>query len=373
MNYKFIPRFYYTLSLFSFLANSRKESLGVFKNRINFNTARTGLRLLLSSISSNQLKVGVQSYTCHTVFQAIKNSGHTPVFIDITNDFQLCLVDLEAKINDIDVLIITHTFGFPERITKIKEIAQNVIILEDCAHSFLSKSKGVLTGTLADASIFSTGLAKFPAIGAGGFCLVNNKEMFPYFDEEYKKLSSSSFLASSISFIKTVLFSVLMKAPFYGLFTYPIGKKLDTKVDFVDKFTFNEGLSFNWVKRVFNSNEKRFFIQVESQKSNAQLLLSLLNSSIGTIRVDGNVEPNYYTFPILVKKRDLLFQELLKNNIEPGKHFSKSLLWAKEFGYQPGDCPKTEEIINQVITLPIHNGVTSKVIRKMAEIINKYE
>ena len=128
-----------TLPVFSYFDIVAKESDNIFKRGINFNTARTGLRLLLSSISNKPLKVGVQAFTCHTVFQAIKKSDHNSVFIDVNNDFQLCLVDLVAKIDDLDVLIITHTFGFPEQVEKIKEIAKNVIIIEDCAHSSYPK------------------------------------------------------------------------------------------------------------------------------------------------------------------------------------------------------------------------------------------
>lgn len=372
MNYKFTPRFYYTLSLFSYFKFGVKEQDNIFKRRINLNTARTGLRLLLSSISNKGLKVGVQAYTCHTVFQAIRKSGHKPVFIDVNNNFQLCLVDLANKIEDLDVLIVTHTFGFSEQIENIKEIAKDIVIIEDCAHSFLSKSNGLLTGELADASIFSTGLAKFPAIGAGGFCLINNKNKFPSFDEEHSKLLPLGFLSSSISFVKTLVFSILMKFPFYGLITYPLGKKLDSKLDFIDKFGFKENLNMIWVNRVFNSNQKEFLQQLNMQKTNANYLTSLLNNNIKTTSVNILDEPNHYTFPILIKNRDKLFAELLKNNIEPGKHFSKSLIWAKEFGYKSGDCITTEIITKQVITLPIHKGVNKKVIKKMAEIVNKY-
>lgn len=372
MNYKFTPRFYYALSLFSYFNLGYKESDNTFKRGINFNSARTALRVLLSSISSKDLKVGVQAFTCHTVFQAIKKSGHNSVFIDVNNNFQLCLADLAKKIDNLDVLIVTHTFGFPEQMERIKEIAQNVIIIEDCAHSFSSKSNGILTGEMADASIFSTGLAKYPAIGAGGFCLINDKNKFPFYNEEYSKLKPPGFLSSTISFVKTIFFSTLMKAPFYGLITYPLGKKLDSKLDFIDKFSFKENLQSSWVKHVFLSNQKKFSTQLTIQKDNANHLSSLLNSSIKTILVNNGDKPNHYVFPILVKDRDLLFTELLENNIEPGKHFSKSLVWAQEFGYKPDACINTEIIIKQVITLPIHKGVNKKVIKRMAEIVNKY-
>ena len=225
---------------------------------------------------------------------------------------------------------------------------------------------------MADAAIFSTGLAKYPSIGAGGFCLINNKKMFPFFKEEYEKLNKHGFLQGCVGFIKTLLLSTLMKSPFYGAITYNLGKKLDSKLDFVDKFSFKESLSAKWVKRVFDANYLNFEKTRSVQKKNANYLYSLLKSNIKVLRVPINFEPNFYAFPILIQKRDQLFNELLINNIEPGKHFSKSITWAMDFGYEPGNCLKTEVIVNQILTLPIHQTVSKKCIRKMAAIVNKY-
>ena len=372
MSYKLTPRFHYTLSLFSYLKFKSKSSNDIFRGGFNTNTARTGLRLLLSSISEERLNIGVQAFTCHTVFQAIKKSGHSPVFLDINRDFQLCLVDLTKKVDNLDVLIVTHTFGFPEQMARIKELAQNVIIIEDCAHSFLSKCDGLYTGRLADASIFSTGLAKFPAIGTGGICLINDSNKFQFINKEQSKLKPVGLLSEFLILIKTMVLSILMKYPFYGSITYPLGKRLDSKLDLIDKFSFKENLRPMWVNRVLRSNQKEFMTQAKAQKDNANHMVSLLDSSVKIPTVYIGVEPNHYAFPVLIKDRDNLFSELLENNIESGKHFSQSLEWAQEYGYKLGDCPKTELIVKQVITLPIHKGVSSNVIKKMADIVNNY-
>ncbi len=370
MNYKFTPRFRYTLSLFSYFELRTKRANNILENRVNLNSARTGLRLLLSSISKDTMKVGVQAYTCHTVFQAIFKAGHIPVFIDINKNFQLDLDDLNGK--KIDVLIVTHTFGFPTGIEKIRKLPDGIIIIEDAAHAFLSKSNDAFIGQLADASIFSTGLGKFPSVGAGGFCLINRPESFPYFEDEYGQLKKDSLLSAYFSFFKTVLFSILMKPPFYGLITYPLGKRLDSKLDFVDKYTFKERLPMKWTHRVFDTNFDKFKGELNKQKGNANYLNSLITDE-GALTNTLEGEPNYYIYPVLKKNRDQLFDELLKNNIEPGKHFSKSLTWAKEFGYKEGDCPETEVIINQVLTLPIHSGVSEHTLRKMASVVNRYD
>lgn len=370
-----VSRFYYTLPLicyFNFKVQ-KKSSLPFFKNSINFNNARTGLRLILSSLSKSSLKIGVQAYTCHTVFQAIKKAGHTPVFLDINNNFQLDLDDLKVKSKYIDVLIVTHTFGFPEQIDEIKEIVGDIVIIEDGAHAFLSKYKGKNVGELADAAIFSTGLGKYPAIGSGGFCLINNKDKFPYFDFEYNKLKPIGLIRSALSLFKTVLFSIIMKPPFYGAITFKLGKKFDSKFDFVDKFNFNEKLSMKWVNNIFRANYSEYKKSLKKQRLHADYLFSLLGSNIKVVTVNENSEPNFYAFPILVERRDQFYDDLLSNNIESGKHFHKSIIWAKEFGYKQGDCPQTEKIVNRVLTLPIHNGISINTIRKVAEIVNRYE
>jgi len=366
MNFNLIPRFNYTLPFYSYFR--LRKNLDSDNDKIYFNSARTALRVLLSSISNKKLRVGVQAFTCHTVFQAINNAGHELVFIDINNSFQIDLDDLRDKISEIDVLIVTHTFGFPEQVKKIKEISGNKIVIEDCAHSFLSKYKNKFTGYLFDASIFSMGLAKFPPVGSGGYCIINEKTKFPFFEREYRKINKPNTLESFLSFIRSLLFSLLVRKPIYGLLTHRFGKKLERRKDLLSKFTFTEKLGYEWVEKVFTNNQKYFNDLLRRNIINAKHLKSLLGFNLDK----EDCYSNYYCFPILTKNQDRLYKQLIKNNIESGTHFSKSISWAKKFGYKEGECAQTEAIINKILTLPIHAGVYKKDIVKMAEIVNKY-
>ena len=104
------------------------------------NHGRTGIRLALSALELPEgSRVGVQVFNCHTVFNAIKTAGYNPVFIDITDQFQIDIDDLKKKSNKIDALIITHLFGIPADIDKVYDILSDIPVIEDCAHSFLSK------------------------------------------------------------------------------------------------------------------------------------------------------------------------------------------------------------------------------------------
>lgn len=376
MSYKLIPRFNYTLPFpYYFKLWKKKNTSNIFDKPksdskvYHYNQARVGLRVLLNSVSKQKLNIGVQAYTCHTVFQAIHNSGNNIVFIDLTDDFKLDLNDLSEKNAEIDVLIITHTFGFPDNMDEIKKITKDKIIIEDCSHSFLSKYKGQYTGTIGDAAIYSTGLAKFPPIGAGGFCLVNNPKNFPDFEIEYSNLPKPSNVETVKSFFKTVLSSILLKPPLFGLFAYDLIKKLDQKLDVGNKFSFTETKGYKWTKSIFNNNQNYFFKELYKQKQNFNFLASKISAKYSPNHITEGHNPNYYIFPLLSENRDKLYNKLLENNIQAGKHFHKCLEWAKEFGYDIGDCPNTEKITKQIITLPVHSIIRNKNILSMIKSI----
>ena len=379
MSCKLTPRFNYTLATQAYLSLLKKsppslpDKFNFFINNRRlffFKNARTGLRLLLSSIPRKKLRIGVQAFTCHTVFQAIRKAGHQIVFIDLDNELKLDLDHLNAKLDSLDALIVTHTFGYPEDLDQIRRIYKERSIIEDCSHSFLSEYKGALTGAIGDAAIFSTGLGKFPPIGAGGFCAINSFDNFARFEDQNHKVPLEKKKTSAKEFCKVLFLSIMMEPPVYGMLTYPLGKKLDTRMDFINKFSFSETKGHPWAKTVFENEFYLFNKMLEMQKENAALVSSLLKRKNPAVSTGFSNTPNFYAFPLLVENRDEIYNKLFENNIEAGKHFHKSIEWASEFGYKKGDCPNTELIVKRIITLPIHYGVSRKKITNIAEIVN---
>lgn len=143
------------------------------------NNARSGLQIILKHFKGNV--VGIQPFTCPTVLEAIESAGCIIHFIDINKNFTLDIESLKKECSKIDILIITHTFGYAVNIEELKPYLKNKILIEDCAHSFLSKKGAKLTGTFSDFSIFSFGFGKFPNAISGGFILCNNTE----FEKKY--------------------------------------------------------------------------------------------------------------------------------------------------------------------------------------------
>lgn len=370
MNYKLISRFKYNYNLndlFYSFYHLRKlvdklplETYFGNKNIYYTNYARTGLTLLLKSISNDKrLKVGVQPYTCHTIFQAIENSDCEPVFIDINNNFTLDLVSLKKNIEKIDILIVTHTFGIPADIDEIKQIAHNKIIIEDCAHSLFSEYKGKPTGTFGDASIFSFGYGKYPSIGPGGFTIINNKDLISEFKKFFNKLSSPSFFDECKNILKNIIYSFAFKRYIFGFLTYPVGKRLDKKLDFIGKYKVEEKKAFNSNVNIFLENFELHKKRNKQQRRNGLYVLDKL-IKYTDVKEEHGKKFNYYIFPLLHNKRDSIVSILLENGVESGKHFALSIEWAREFGYRNGDCPITERLVKEIFTIPCHYSLKEK-------------
>ena len=377
MDYKLISRFKYNYNINDFfyalfhtnksVDNSPLENYFGTKNIYFTNYARTGLTLLLKSISNDKkLRVGVQPYTCHTIFQAIESSGCEPVFIDINDNFTLDLVSLKKNIEKIDILIVTHTFGIPADIDKVHQLAHNKIIIEDCAHSLFSEYRGKPTGTIGDASIFSFGYGKYPSIGPGGFTIINNQDLIPEFEKHFNKLPCPSFFDEYKNILKNIIYSLAFRRYIYGFLTYPVGKELDKKLDLIGKYTVEEKKAFNSNVNILLKNFQIYKKRNKQQRKNGLYALDKLIKYSDRIE-NHDKKLNYYIFPLLHNKRDSIVSMLLKSGIESGKHFALSIEWAREFGYKNGACPIAERIAKQIFTIPVHYSLKQRIIQEIAD------
>ena len=111
----------------------------------------------------------------------------------------------------------------------------------------------------------------------------------------------------------------------------------------------------------------------KKQKSNVDYLNSLISDLKHIQIVPMHKDANNYIYPVLVKNRDSLYKNLYDKNIEAGKHFHQSLNWAEGFGYIKGSCPNAESVVKQILTIPVHFGVSKRRINQIAEIIKKHD
>lgn len=368
MKFYLIPRLNYFYSLRDFgislmgTFRSVKDTSQISKifntDNIYFsNSARTGLRLLLNSLNlPPNARIGIQIYNCNTVFGAISKSGYKPVFIDIDENLTISPDDLNKKKDQIDALIVTHIFGIPADVDQFKRIIGNKPIIEDCAHSFLSVGNGNLTGTIGDAAIFSFGKAKFPSIGNGGFVIINNRNIIPRFNANFKELKENNIFDEIKNLLISLFQRLLHDKYIYRVITFPFVKKLNNSLELDKNYFYEEKKAYKSSLSLFLHKSSEYELIKEKQIKNAILLKRYLNKfeNLKFIRINDKSEPNYFMLPVITNKKQHLIESFNKMGIEIGSHFEKSIEWAKEYGYQTNDCRNAESIIHNLVILPTY-------------------
>lgn len=337
---------------------------------VHYNHARTALRVLLSSL---ELKadsgVAMMAYNCLTVLNSIDAAGLKPVFIDVNDDFSMNMSDIKNKRNLFDVIIVNHMFGIPNKaIFEIRKHFPDILIIEDCTHSFLTSANGKLTGTIGDFSIFSYGKAKFPSVLDGGFLVINNQQYLNKIIVETQKINKPSFSKELRNIIKGLSVGLINNPYLYKVLKSDAVKNLDNKHDYTGKYQHVEYKAYKSSRNILNYRLKTIDKQLDKQKENGLKLRAVIDKD--KLMFEGDY--NFFMLPLLVENRDLFIKRANESCAELGSHFSKTILWAKSFGYKIGDCPNSEWIAKHIVTVPTHYNMKKKQIKIIKQILNVY-
>ena len=155
-----------------------------------FNSNGSGLLTALKIFKEihNKKKVFLQSNTMYGVKTIAYSSGlEISGFVDSSLDNLLMptINDVKKFVEKLDspeenVFLITHIGGWVN--PDIKEIAeyckrQNILLLEDCAHSYGSLLDGQHTGLFGDAGVYSFYSTKAVPVGEGGVLITNDDDI----------------------------------------------------------------------------------------------------------------------------------------------------------------------------------------------------
>jgi len=341
------------------------------------NYGRSSLYVILRVLNLPEgSKVGVPLYSCTVVFDAIVNAGFVPCFIDICLDnYTMDTQDLEEKIEDLSAIVVIHTFGRPADMDKIREIAGDRPVIEDCAHSLLSEYKGRRTGTIGNASFFS--LSKYISAGKGGMIILNDNEFEEHFQRELALLSTPSKLNEIKHSLFVYIYSFLYHKPWYGLFAFSLGSYIENSIDIAGKRTFNAAKIGKSDFRVFLRKLETFREKVKLQRSYSQILIDKLkNTGLVLPYEQKDTWCNYFYFPILFddkEKRENACEYLRKMSVDTTKLYSMTPLVARQFYGYKGDCPNTEEFVDRILIIPNYYTLTDKEIIKVASAAKKIE
>jgi dTDP-4-amino-4,6-dideoxygalactose transaminase len=148
-----------------------------------FSLGRHALFILLKALDVNPGdKVGVCSFTCLAVVEAIKVCEAIPVYLDI--DEHLCIDPHEILIQNkgsLKVIILQHTFGNPGRFEQNLAACNKIgaKVIEDCAHSLACTWNNQKLGKWGEG-----------AVGQGGMLTVNSSKLLEKVDRQIERFAA---------------------------------------------------------------------------------------------------------------------------------------------------------------------------------------
>ncbi len=123
-----------------------------------FNSGSSSLRYFLQLIGKGK-RVGVQVFTCSSVCEAIVKEECYPVLLDIDTSYYTTTIDcVKNKIDQIDILLLTHLFGIPNPdYLQIRQLCKEhkVILIDDLCQTYHAKVGDCYLEDLSDNYIYS--------------------------------------------------------------------------------------------------------------------------------------------------------------------------------------------------------------------------
>ena len=149
------------------------------KYALTFNNGTSAFDSILFALNLNK---GDKVLMSNLTFSSV-------VFTCLQKDLDIKFLDFDSSLNvifpqdinnNVKAIIVTHVFGIPQNISKIKEFAtlNNLKIIEDCSHAHGAEYKGEKIGKFSDAAFFSLQGDKAISSGEGGIAVTNDKEIF---------------------------------------------------------------------------------------------------------------------------------------------------------------------------------------------------
>ncbi len=265
-----------------------------------------------------------------------------PVFIDI--DPKTYNIDAEKIKNAVTektkAILPVHLFGRCADMDKINSIAKNngLKVIEDCAQSFGAEYKGKKAGALSDVGCFSFYPTKnLNAFGDGGIVTANSDEI-----AENLKIIASHGLKEKYNSIRIGVNSRLDSIQ---------AACLSVKLKYIDKW-----------------NNQRV--------QNAKLYNQYLKDTDIITPSENDIKNSvFHQYSIRVKNRDGLKKYLSSKGITTMIYYPIPLHLQdayKYMGYNEGDFPVTENISNEIISLPMFPELREDEIKYITDKIKTF-
>ena len=306
----------------------------------------SGLDALTLSINALGIGVGdevvVPANTYIATVLAITKNGAKPVFVEPDVYYGIDADRIEAAITKKTKAIMpVHLYGQTCDMDKIMNIADknNLRVVEDCAQSHGAKYKGTMTGAFGNAGCFSFYPTKnLGAFGDAGAVVTDDEEL-------YKKLKM--------------------------LRNYGSEKKYHNQIEGVNSRMDEMQAALLRVKLLhlekLNCERIEIADYYNREIKNPAIQLPAIRCS----------ETNhvYHQYVIRIKNRSKFQQYLADNGIKTMIHYPVPPHLAECYrylGYKKGELPTAEKYAEEVLSLPMFNGMTEDEMMYVVKVINGF-
>ncbi|MGD0226587.1 MAG: DegT/DnrJ/EryC1/StrS family aminotransferase [Terriglobia bacterium] len=145
----------------------------------------SGSAALITAVAALEAGPGdeviLPAWTWYSCYNAIVAAGATPVFAEIDDSMHLDPSDIERHITPrTKVIMVVHIMGESADMDPILAVARrhHLTVLEDCAQSMGATYKGRAVGSIGDCGIYSFQVCKTISAGEGGALVTNDPHLF---------------------------------------------------------------------------------------------------------------------------------------------------------------------------------------------------
>lgn len=305
----------------------------------------SGLDALQLGIRALGIKSGdeviVQANTYIASVMGITMNGATPIFVEPDEYYNLDINKIEEKITErTKAILVVHLYGQATKMDSIVALAKkyNLKIIEDCAQSHGAYSDEKMTGSFGDIGCFSFYPSKnVGAFGDAGAVVTNDAEVA----QELRILRNYG--SEKRYYNKTV--------------------GANSRLDEIQA-----GLLRVRLKHIQEYEDER-------KKICEYYLRNICNSEIILPKIREGVTTVWHQFVVRVKHREKLISYLTEKEIGTLIHYPIPPHLSEAYrylGYKAGDFPLAEQMAEEVLSLPLYNGMTKDEMEYVVYNLNSF-
>ena len=270
-------------------------------------------------------EVLVPSHTAFPTVEAICCTGAVPVFVDVDDTYTVDLEDAAAKISPRTVgFVPVHLYGHPGNLDGILQLCaeRSLWLLEDCAQAHGAAWHGRRVGSFGRAGAFSFYPSKnLTVMGDGGILVTDDEDVA----------------------------TRCMRLRDHGR----LNKDVHAEVGFNLRFNEIQAAAGRvLLRRLDAMNDRRRALAARYARGLRDLPLVLPSEAPGAHHV-------YHLYVIRTRERDRLAQYLKERGLATGIHYPvPSHRQPAVEQLNPPRLPRTEQLVKEILTLPISAGHT---------------